>query len=99
VRQRSYPRRWAAERRDATISNAGRLAAVRPDMNCPRMSSLGAYVVGALDDAERAQVDAHLATCADCRDELERLMPLPRYLASIPSYLVRSPNPKGYSGS
>jgi hypothetical protein len=47
------------------------------------MPSLGAYVIGALDDAERALLDAHLAGCAECRDELERLLPLPRYLACV----------------
>jgi hypothetical protein len=40
-------------------------------------------VVGALDDAERALVDVHVADCPDCRRELERLMPLPRYLACL----------------
>ena len=32
--------------------------------------SLGVYVLGAIDPAERALVDAHLLTCRDCRDEL-----------------------------
>jgi Putative zinc-finger len=35
--------------------------------------SLGVYVLGAIDPAERAQVDAHLAGCRDCRDELAGL--------------------------
>ena len=35
--------------------------------------SLGVYVLGAIDPAERALVDAHLATCRDCRDELAGL--------------------------
>jgi anti-sigma factor RsiW len=30
--------------------------------------SLGAYVLGAIDPAERALVDAHLAARRDCRD-------------------------------
>lgn len=47
------------------------------------MTSLGVYVVGALDDDERALLDIHLADCAECREELERLMPLPRYLACL----------------
>jgi hypothetical protein len=33
----------------------------------------GVYVLGAIDSAERALVDAHLATWRDCRDELARL--------------------------
>lgn len=34
---------------------------------------VGAYVVDALDDAERVAFEAHLATCADCRDEVASL--------------------------
>jgi len=33
---------------------------------------LGAYALGAVDDDERAEVEAHLQSCASCRDELER---------------------------
>ena len=29
------------------------------------------YLTGRLEDAERLQVDEHLATCAECRAELE----------------------------
>jgi putative zinc finger protein len=36
-------------------------------------TSLGVYVLGAIDPAERGLVDAHLATCRDCRDELAGL--------------------------
>jgi hypothetical protein len=45
--------------------------------------SLGVYVLGAIDPAERALVDAHLATCRDCRDELEGLAGLPALLARV----------------
>ena len=41
--------------------------------------SLGVYVLGAIDPAERALVDAHLVTCQDCRDEL----------AGLPALLAR----------
>ncbi len=34
---------------------------------------LGAYALGAVDQAEREQVEAHLAGCAACRQELARL--------------------------
>ncbi|MBM0123925.1 anti-sigma factor [Pimelobacter simplex] len=33
----------------------------------------GAYAVDALDDAERARFEAHLAQCAECRDEVDGL--------------------------
>ena len=46
-------------------------------------TSLGVYVLGAIDPAERALVDAHLATCRDCRDELAGLAGLPALLALV----------------
>ncbi len=45
--------------------------------------SLGVYVLGAIDPAERALVDAHLATCQECRDELADLAGLPALLARV----------------
>lgn len=45
--------------------------------------SLGVYVLGAIDPAERAQVDAHLSTCQDCRDELAGLAGLPALLSRV----------------
>ena len=45
--------------------------------------SLGVYVLGAIDPAERALVDAHVATCRDCRDELAGLAGLPALLARV----------------
>ena len=33
----------------------------------------GAYVLDALDDAERAEFEAHLATCSDCQQEVAGL--------------------------
>jgi hypothetical protein len=45
--------------------------------------SLGVYVLGAIDPAERALVDHHLATCRDCRDELAGLAGLPALLARV----------------
>jgi hypothetical protein len=45
--------------------------------------SLGVYVLGAIDPAERALVDVHLATCRECRDELADLAGLPALLARV----------------
>lgn len=45
--------------------------------------SLGAYVVGALDHAERAEVEAHIALCPACRDELAALAPLPGLMSRL----------------
>jgi len=45
--------------------------------------SLGVYVLGAIDPAERALVDSHLANCRECRDELAGLAGLPALLARV----------------
>ena len=36
---------------------------------------VGAYLLGALSDAERAAFEGHLVDCQDCRNEVERLRP------------------------
>ena len=45
--------------------------------------SLGVYLMGALEPAERAEVEAHLAECAACRGELAELAALPSMLEQI----------------
>ncbi len=50
--------------------------------NRTRMA-LGAYVVGALDPVERAELDAHLANCRACRDDLSLLAALPAVLGRV----------------
>jgi Putative zinc-finger len=47
--------------------------------------SLGVYVLGAIEPADRAQVDEHLATCAECREELASLAGLPALLRRVPT--------------
>jgi anti-sigma factor RsiW len=46
--------------------------------------ALGVYVVGAIEPAERAVVDAHLSHCPDCREELAGLAGLPALLGRVP---------------
>jgi hypothetical protein len=46
--------------------------------------ALGVYIVGAIDPAERATVDAHLSHCPDCREELAGLAGLPALLGRVP---------------
>jgi anti-sigma factor RsiW len=46
--------------------------------------ALGVYVVGAIDPAERMLVDLHVASCAECREELAGLAALPALLALVP---------------
>ena len=55
--------------------------------------SLGAYVLGALDPVERAEVDAHLSDCAACRDELAGLAAMPGLLARVRIEDVLEPSP------
>lgn len=50
--------------------------------------ALGVYVLGAIDPAERSEVDAHLADCAACRGELAALAGLPALLARLPSEML-----------
>jgi predicted anti-sigma-YlaC factor YlaD len=52
--------------------------------------SLGAYVLGALDPADRSRVDAHLAGCTDCRDELASFAALPGLLGRVSRSEVES---------
>jgi anti-sigma factor RsiW len=47
--------------------------------------SLGVYIVGALDPAERMLVDLHLAGCRECREELAGLAGLPALLGRVPA--------------
>src|SRR5258708_20006667 len=46
--------------------------------------SLGVYVLGAIDPAERVIVDAHLSQCQECREELAGLAGLPALLGRVP---------------
>ncbi len=45
--------------------------------------SLGSYVMGALEPAERGEVDAHLVGCPACREGLARLAGLPALLSRL----------------
>ncbi|TMR27560.1 anti-sigma factor family protein, partial [Actinomadura geliboluensis] len=46
-------------------------------------TSLGVYVLGALDPGERSQVEGHLERCPACRDELAGLAGLPALLGRV----------------
>ncbi|MCU7729720.1 zf-HC2 domain-containing protein [Actinoplanes sp. KI2] len=45
---------------------------------------LGGYLLGGLDDADTDRLDEHLRDCDECRDELERLAPVPELLQRLP---------------
>lgn len=62
-----------------TVTGAG-------DPACRDMRQLlGVYVLGAIDPAERAEVDEHLSQCQACRDELAALAGLPAMLSRVPA--------------
>ncbi|WP_396449954.1 anti-sigma factor family protein [Actinomadura sp.] len=46
-------------------------------------TSLGVYVLGALDPGERSRVEEHLERCPRCRDELAGLAGLPAMLGRV----------------
>jgi hypothetical protein len=51
---------------------------------CPQVrAALGVYVLGAIDPAERSQVEAHLSMCPICRDELAGMAGLPALLSRV----------------
>jgi anti-sigma factor RsiW len=52
-------------------------------MNEDIHSLVGAYAVDAVDDSERAGFEAHLATCAECRAEVDSLRGAATSLAAI----------------
>ncbi|WP_433300088.1 zf-HC2 domain-containing protein [Actinoplanes sp. CA-030573] len=45
---------------------------------------LGGYLLGGLDETDTDRLDAHLRDCDDCRDELDRLAPVPELLQRLP---------------
>jgi hypothetical protein len=54
-------------------------------MTAPHGSQLlGAYVLDALDEEERRELETHLATCETCRAELEELEDVKRALDDVP---------------
>ncbi|MGO9159294.1 MAG: anti-sigma factor family protein [Streptosporangiaceae bacterium] len=58
------------------MNDNGQCAQARPE--------LGVYVLGAIEPAQRALVDRHLAVCPDCRAELAGLAGLPSLLRRVP---------------
>jgi putative zinc finger protein len=52
-----------------------------------------AYVLGALDDADRAAFETHLLTCADCRTRVEELRPTADLLTGVPLSALTNDDP------
>jgi anti-sigma factor RsiW len=61
-------------------------------VTCPRAATdLGAYVVGALEPADRRRVEEHLRHCPACAAELAELAPLPGLLDRVGPGQLRPP--------
>jgi predicted anti-sigma-YlaC factor YlaD len=59
---------------------------VNDDGRCVRArQELGVYLLGAIEPAQRALVDRHLAACPQCRAELAGLAGLPSLLRRVPA--------------
>ncbi len=56
--------------------------------------SLGAYVLGHLDQADEDAVRAHLSTCDQCRAELAELQPVANALAEVRRRPATIPTPR-----
>lgn len=67
-------------------------------MTDPFAETAGAYVLGALDAAERAAFEAHLAVCPACRDAVDDVAHLPALLAAVPAGGLADPPPSVLSG-
>jgi anti-sigma factor ChrR (cupin superfamily) len=59
---------------------------------CHLSTQLAAYAIHALPPDEAAAIEAHIASCAQCRQELEMLRPLTDSLAFWPTDVLR-PSP------
>jgi len=64
-----------------------------------RRIALGAYAVGALEAAERDQVEDHLAQCAGCREELSALVQLTPVLGRLTPEEAAAARPPLAAGS
>ncbi|MGW6933290.1 anti-sigma factor family protein [Lentzea sp. NPDC054927] len=56
---------------------------------------LGAYVLGALDEQEVHAMDQHLASCPDCKRELEELRDMEAFLGEVPPEAMLDGPPEG----
>jgi anti-sigma factor RsiW len=63
---------------------------VTDDVLCAHLRlKLGVYLLGAIEPAQRAAVDRHLAACRSCRAELSDLAGLPSLLRRVPADVIR----------
>jgi anti-sigma factor ChrR (cupin superfamily) len=58
---------------------------------CPQSEVTCAYALQAVPDSEVAAIEAHIASCPDCRRELVSLRPVIKHFASWPTDVLRPP--------
>ncbi len=58
---------------------------------CNQSAQVSAYVMQALPPDEAAAVEAHIASCAQCRQELETLRPVADSFVFWPTDVLRPP--------
>jgi hypothetical protein len=63
-------------------------------MTCPESTTIGAYVLGALEAPERRAIEHHLVTCAICRETLVQFAPLPGLLYAVPLEDITTDEPE-----
>ncbi|HEY6744668.1 MAG TPA: zf-HC2 domain-containing protein [Mycobacteriales bacterium] len=56
---------------------------------------LGVYALGGLSEAEKAEIDAHVAGCATCRDQLAELTAIAGRLGEVPPEFFLEGPPEG----
>jgi anti-sigma factor RsiW len=59
-------------------------------MTCMREVSVGAYILGILEPAEREEMGRHLATCAICRSARDEFAALPGLLSRVTAQEVET---------
>src|SRR5690349_23485397 len=59
--------------------------------DCDQTEMVGAYAVHALAANEAAAMEAHLASCARCREQLAALRPIVEGFTAWPTDLLRAP--------
>jgi anti-sigma factor ChrR (cupin superfamily) len=64
-----------------------------PENTCESLERVHLHALGALPTAEDAAVRTHLASCAECRRELEALRPALDALVAWPTDVLRPPVP------
>jgi anti-sigma factor ChrR (cupin superfamily) len=61
------------------------MSATLTEKHCAKSEDVAIYALGALSAKAASQMEAHLPTCNDCRNELERFRPIVDCLVDWPS--------------